>query len=907
MKMPKILQRLLTKKIFLKLPIEAGRISRETSMEMLERFQKEWSFIDPDIPAHILEAIERFTLIIPDLSQNAKNIVNLGNTGHELEVVAATERIITQAEERLNLLARTIYPYGGTDGLINKMLSDIATFGSPSIEAVIQPDKKGVKKVVIVPHHEIRFKYDKEQDEYIAHQKAGNSPEDYLELNPLTYYYSPLFQRRNSPYAIPPVLAAISPLLNQLFMTENIRYIIKKLGLLGLIHAILTTPTRKTTETEEQYLNRLKTYLSDVSTDLTKNYRDGVMITYDEFELKHFDVTGDIRGVKDLFQLNEEQFASGMGSDPAMLGRTYSTTETYAGVVYNKMIREIDNARRITRRGIEKIYLLDLLLAEIPVEDVNTEFSPNAQLKPAEDAEIKEKDRKSIGDLYLNGIITLDEAREDLGYPPIETVTGEAAAGKIRATFKFQNNRYVFHHPQISLRMYVSPRMKGWIQTQSEEALENQRLDFIETYLKEMLKIDDQVRTEIMGELQDRAGQGQLPQDTEGFVNEVFRIIETHYPIIARRLNARDQIRQNIETIYTFYRITDTSLWGDEPPLKTKLQQPDVRAQEFLSRMDDIYFSEYVQNQDFKNQLSDFLRNEVMEKGLQATDEILERFGTEWADNSELQVRRIIDTSLTRVRTFAHVRQMKQAGIKELEIVEIMDRITCGMCREADGRIVRVAVADELVEAALNISTEDFRSRYITNPTTEREMMGSSAEDLVRQGKGLPPFHPSCRGRTKSGFKKSLSQIQGEQGELPDIEKHMNGDYADYGKKITYDYTEKGRPGRLKTKQTLIYSIQNPHGKKVYLTQEGIRHTVNAHPDQRAERESALSVAGSIVANPDRMYIDQRRGNDTKVYTRHIRGIDYGVVTKRMGPEVIWSAFRYKQPSPGWSEIWHRR
>jgi len=892
--------------------VEGGRISRETTLQLLDRYQGEWTFLDPEIPANILEAIERFAIIIPDMSQHTKNIVNLGNTGHELEVVASKESVVEQAEDRLNMLARTIYPYGGTDGLVNKMLWDIAVFGAPSIEAVIAPDKKGVRKVVVVPQHEIRFKYDREQDDYIAHQKTGNAPEDYLELNPLTYYYAPLFQRRNSPYAIPPMLAALGPVLTQLYMLENVRFIVKKIGLLGLIHMILTKPGRKPQETEEQFIGRLKGYLTDVASDLTQHYRDGVMTTYDEFELKHFQVTGDVRGVKDLFQLNEEQASSGMGTDPAMLGRTYSTTETYSGVVYSKMIREIDNCRRITRRGVEKVYLLDLWLAGIPVEDVNLDFHPNAQLKPKEDAEIENLHATTRRDLYQGGIITLDEAREDLGYPPLETLQGSVQ--QIRAKFKFTGGKYVYRRPRIVLSNFVArlERIYKKVSMMSEESLENRRLDFVGEYLKEVLRIDTRTRDEIIGDLKEKARAGELPDDVERFVDEVYSAVERGYPIIARRQGVKEAISRNITSIYTFYRLSDTSLWGDQPPVKTKLDQPDRRAQDFLGRLDEIYFSEYVQNEPFKNRLTDFLRNEVIEKGLPATDAVLERFGTEWADNSELEVRRIVDTAVTRVRTFAHVRQMKQSGIKELEIVEIMDRITCGLCREEDGRIVRVALADEIVENALAMSPGQFRDRYITTPSTEREAMGTSIDDQVSEGKGLPPFHPACRGRTRSRFKKTLIEIEKEKGELDDIERHLDADYSDYGKKMTFDYTEKRipreAPARHKTDQTLIYSVLNPQGKKVYLTREAIRHAQGGNPDDRQNRERALAIAGTVVASPGKIFVDKHKGNDTKVYLRHIRGIDYGVVTKRVGPEIIWTTFRYDgTPGAGWNEIWNAR
>jgi hypothetical protein len=885
-----------------KLPVDAGRISRESSLDILNRFQGDWAFLDPEIPSNIIQAIERFALIIPDLSQHTKNIINLGNTGHELKVIAVQESTIKQAEDRLNQLARTIYPYGGTDGLVNKMLSDIAIFGAPSIEAVIQPDLKGVKKIIIVPHHEIVFKYDSLEDDYLPYQKTGSSTLDYIKLNPLTYYYSPLFQRRNSPYAIPPMLAAISPLLNQLFMSENIRFVMKKIGLLGLIHAVLATPPRKTTETDEQYLSRLRTYLGDVASDLTKNYRDGVMITYDEVELKHFAVASDIRGVKDLFESNEQQLASGMGTDPAMLGRTYSTTETYAGVVYNKLIREIENIRRIVRRGIEKIYLLDLWLAGIPVEDVNVEFNPNAQLKPKEEAEIQQIKETSKTNLYINGIIKLDEAREDLGYPPLEPAASQGNQSQ-SARFVFKDGKYI-----LMGRTHTHDKKKVSLII-DEQKIENQRLEYIDAYLGNIIKLDDSVRQEIMQELKDRNAQGQLPSDVEGFVNEVYSTITTRYPALAREAGLADLVKQNIQTIYKFYRLTDTSLWGDEKPIMTSLQQPDVRAQDFLSRLDDIYFSDYVQNQDFKNQLTGFLRDTVMEKGLPATDAVLDEFGNEWANNSDLHVRRIIDTGVTRVRTFAHIRQMRQSGIKELEVMEVMDRITCALCREADGRIVQVSAADEIIESALALPVDEFKDRYISGSATETEMMSSSLGDLISQGKGLPPFHVICRGRIRVVNRKSYLEQEKEQGELPDIEKHLNGDYQDYGKKIPFEYSEKSDDGTVankKTKQTIVYSIENFTGKRIYLTQEGIRHSTKNHTGD-ATRQNAIRMAGSVIANPDSINVDSRRGNDTKVYLRSVRGANYAVITKRCGPEIIWSAFEYQNKSTAWRQVWQRR
>ena len=895
---------LFKKKEKLIVPVGPGKISRETMFESMKLFFGDYAFLDPEIPSQILNALERFAMIIPDLSQNVKNIVNLGNSGHTLEVVAATEGIVEQAEDRLNALARDIFPYGGTDGLVNKMLWDIAVFGSPSIEAVIRADLQGVKKVVVVPHSEIRFKYDKEEEQYLPYQKAGNAYDDYLELNPLTYYYAPLFQRRNSPYAIPPMLAALSPLVNQLFMNENIRYVVKKIGLLGLIHAVLSTPTRKPKETDEQYLARLKTYLNNVATDLTKNYRDGVMITYDEVSLKHFAITGDIRGVNDLYQLNEEQFAPGMDTDPAMLGRTYSTTETYAGVIFAMLLKKIQNAQRITGRGMEKIYLLDLYLGGIPVEDVNLDFDPGTQLKPQQDAEVQKIKSNRIVDEYFATIITRDEAREELGYPPLETLEGGGESFKAR--FKFEKGRYTYQRDRIRLS-------KGSVSLDSEEEIEGVRVDYVEQYLSRIKKIDDATRKKIIRELRSLAERGELPEDPKAFAEKVYKIIEAKYPDVAHSEGLMQAIRQNIKTIYTFYRATDDSLWGDAPPVRVSTGVADRRAQDFLSRIDDIFFSEYVQNKPFKEKLKTFLRDEVMEQGFEATEAVLNKFQKQWKDMSEHQVRRIVNTSLTRVRSFAHIRKMKEAGIKELEVVEVMDRITCGRCREVDGRIVKVALADEIVEEAINLPAEEFKERYITGVASEKELMTSTMKDLVSHGKGIPPIHPECRGRIKAVRKKGLYQFEEERGEkLPDIERQGVGDYSEYGKKVTYTFNERKTPkekeGIRKTTQTLVYSTVNKFGQKIYLTKEGIAHTINAHPKNGEDRRTAIGISATVVGDPNQIYLDKDKGSDTKVYIRVVRGHEYAVVTKRVGPEVIWTAFRYDGlPAPGWEEKYDYR
>jgi hypothetical protein len=65
-------------------------------------------------------------------------------------------------------------------------------------------------------------------------------------------------------------------------------------------------------------------------------------------------------GVYELNRMSEEQVFSGMGTYPAFHGRTDSTTETFADVVYYMLTAQVANMQRVVKRRQELTYMLDL-------------------------------------------------------------------------------------------------------------------------------------------------------------------------------------------------------------------------------------------------------------------------------------------------------------------------------------------------------------------------------------------------------------------------------------------------------------------------------------------------------------------------------------------------------------------
>ncbi|MCK4577217.1 MAG: hypothetical protein KAU50_00415, partial [Candidatus Marinimicrobia bacterium] len=314
-----------------------GRSSREETHSFTTgaaSYLSYWDGIEPTLPPSYLDQITRIAVVNPDMSQAVANWVALGNPGHDL-IITGDRHNVETAYKRLNAKARDLARHtAGIDGLINKYLEQVALTGAISSEDVVRlGSDPGVDQVVIVPAAQIRFR--QEHNEYVPYQLVDRQE---VRLNPVTYRYLAHMTIENSPYAKPPMIAALEPILDQRAMKKNLQYVIKKFGLFGLISAAVKPPRREMSETAGEYRQRVQEHLSGVLEAFKKNFHEGLAVYSDDIKVERTNITSDARGIQELFRLNEEQVFSGLGSDPSMHGRTYSKTESYARVVYNLLL-----------------------------------------------------------------------------------------------------------------------------------------------------------------------------------------------------------------------------------------------------------------------------------------------------------------------------------------------------------------------------------------------------------------------------------------------------------------------------------------------------------------------------------------------------------------------------------------
>lgn len=379
----------------------------------------------PPFDLQVLATLKKLWLCNPDFSQHVSNVESLGNTGHTLTIDAASDTQTEAALSRLNESAARIYKNGaGVDGLINAYLDQLAWSGALSSEDVVDFAGRRVHKVVLVPVEQIRFRY--LDGEYVPHQQpstlsaliGGKTPLGLIPLNPETYHYYAIQTIENSPYAKPPATAAVDLMLGvQQDAIDNIKHIVRKLGILGLVAFLVKKPTANPGEDNSSFKKRAEQYLADTKKRLDGNFNKGLLVGFrGEHEIEHANVASDGRGSNEIFQVIEELVFSGMGSMAAFHGRNYTTTETFADVIYSILAAQVVNRQRLIKRRQEQTNRLDLMLAGIQVDGVSLQFNRVEARNEYVKAQAEEIRQRMVLDKVRAGIISPDQGAQELGY-----------------------------------------------------------------------------------------------------------------------------------------------------------------------------------------------------------------------------------------------------------------------------------------------------------------------------------------------------------------------------------------------------------------------------------------------------------------------------------------------------------
>lgn len=756
----------------------------------LENMSAYYSYLEPTIPLNVLKYITLISIVNPDLSQAVKNARLLGNNGHRIIITAKSTRVHDAAKQRLSDLARNIDPLSaGVDGFINMCFDQLMVPGALSAEAVIAPNMKSVEKVVTVPAFSVRFKY--EESQFKKYQETGNiGGKNWLApLNDITYAYLPISRAEGSPYAMPPFISALEPLLMQKSIFENVKYMLKKIGLLGLNIMTVARLQREQGESLEKWRARNQTHLNDVAKSVHNNYNKGILVLPEGQTCENKPLTQDARGVTEIIQAIEQQVFSGIGTDPALHGRSYSTTETYAGVVYNMLLNSLGNMRRLIASFLEMVYMLDLTLNGIPVDAVKLVFNEDQRLDPNTEALAQRYRLKNTLDKVNAGMIEPDQGAQEHGY---ESWYDEEKLKNLnikpgQETFAFPYDRklqqYVHIRPVHELKtkqgstdytdshrfikdtfLISDNQCNQWtkafhMQHSSEaEQAEEKLQEWIVEYMARVLPYFDEMQSEKVidwaadyveknaDKLKDNPGL--FIDDLKQYLGE----LESY-----KTIKENKEFGAALEKVHVdmgkFLKTVDLSVFGEsKPKVSIQFGDGDLKAANMNKGCDQIYFSRFLNNPQFGSKIREFM-TKFFERGESVfggwTDDIKKEFMVQFggAIQADLrtQMRLIIESGAGRLQTYSRFEQLFEGGILKATVL-VFPGCCTSICLPFSGVEIEVArVRNIIQEGFVNASSPENALEFIKNTGLTKEDIDISMDELLNSGRGFPKYHPHCR------------------------------------------------------------------------------------------------------------------------------------------------------------------
>ena len=320
-----------------------------------------------------ITSIERLAITDSDFSYAIENIVRLAATELKIQIPESSNI----SKERASALSDELndecwLPYTrGFSPLINGLFYQIIVYGAISCDFVIANNLTGVDSVAFVNPKTIKFLY--KDGQYLATQQVGGQ---YLELNTTTYRYYPYNKISEFPYGLPPFVAALGTKELETAAEAGVTAFIKKIGVLGFLEVAVNKLSRRPQESETSYYNRSLQKLKETSDVIQKGLNKGYVITHkDGTQMSMSNITANVSGAQQILDWLTQKKLAGLKQDPSMLGRNFSTSETFARVMLAKFSNQLVSFQNTVSRVLEDLIYIHTLLRGIPIDRPTISFT----------------------------------------------------------------------------------------------------------------------------------------------------------------------------------------------------------------------------------------------------------------------------------------------------------------------------------------------------------------------------------------------------------------------------------------------------------------------------------------------------------------------------------------------------
>lgn len=770
--------------------------------------------IPHDFAVEYLATLENLAAYNDYFSYAVDNIIQLANTDHEIyfpDTVSAKD----QKAMRLLLKSNEKKWYNNSSGISSlkaDLLAQLVINGALSAEFI--PDKKleKIEKVVRVSPKYIVFVYDKTKDDFLPYQKSiiginRKDPTGNIPLNTKTYKYIAIRKYFSSPYGVPPFISAIDSLCTQKGMDESFKNIMSKLGMLGFLSAEVSAPKKDDGESDTAYYERSIRYLRDVvAPQVEQNLAKGFVAGFkDKHSFKLEGNNMNVQGAEGLANLIKNRIFAGVKQDPNMLGHNEATTETFGRVILVKMLSQTADYQAAVDRFFEDLYLTELNLHGyfpdyIEVESKKPIVSDQAKEQDAESKKIDNVIKKRDA-----GIIDQQTAAQELDYDK------PAAAGNINTPAPPNNDPIKDNGTDTGGGDTKGDNSEEAKNTKALARLFMSKYKDIPTYDYTVVDGCFSVDTTNFMNVSDFKDK-QIEKFIKKYFNAVYAKHKEASKKIAKRISAKllnvpetdsllsiqnlvyyellagwsndyvnllgPIVEDNISDIWEFYR-KDSSIFGGGVTVQSNVKKfsrtkskdsyetvvpegvldlTDFRAIQYMEDSDILYLGKYITDPDVKAKVFKYVEENYIDGYLPIgnNDKAIDKFISTFSDDLNLvgwKIRRILDTTVNKVRNYAHIHYLEQASIDRYEVIEVLDELTCGYCSHMDGKVFTVSNTKEKIsrEVAAGPGEVSTVSPFLTTLKL-KDVQKMTATELQNAGHNVPSYHPHCRGTIGAVF-----------------------------------------------------------------------------------------------------------------------------------------------------------
>jgi hypothetical protein len=745
------------------LPPVGPRSSNPADVTLASLLLEGMVFINPDYPIEFVKVIRHLVMYNPDFSLALDNIVQLANTNYDVFFDdSVTGEEVKRLATVVNDAADNWYKYsGGMSSMKNDLLVQLVTSGALSAEMIPTNSLDGIDKVVLVDPVNIKFHYRKEQDSWLPFQYVLGKK---YQLNLTQYRYVALRRISEKPYAVPPFLAALENVAIEKDMVNNIREIIRNLGVIGFMKVLIQQPPRKTAqaggklESDDEYTKRARSLLHDTEVEVKKGITNGYLIGFKEqHDFQMESATQNVAGAQALVQINTEMKHAGLKQSPFLLGRNYSTTETLGKVVLTILTSQVKNYQKVLDVFLQDLFKLHLTLQGFNVKRVIVESS-----KPLIDDEVAEQQAYGLKidnckKLYDQGIISQAQFALALGYsesdvenPRVQEVLVSNTAPQNEQSDKIDDFVEQYSDYPTFEYDFVEQTQVNYDIASYEKGEDK----LLEKYLNEYLRATQATYKQAIGKVLNKLGQvleKEKGLTTENLVNKVFYTLFNNWDESFNTPLAK-KIKKHVDKCYKAFRKDKGIFINFDDIPDAVFNIVDLRTVEYMKTMDEVYLGKFITDPDTKKRITEFIKKTYLEEGYDLRSRAsIDRFKAEFRDvlkGESWKIDQVLTTTVSRMRYQSGVNYMAQAEVTHYKRLALNDRKCCDYCKNLDGKIFSVATTFKRLSKVIAADVEDvsdfapFVTGLYKNPNDLKNM---SSEEIQKKGAELVPSHPHCR------------------------------------------------------------------------------------------------------------------------------------------------------------------